>query len=36
MGTELVRIFRVNKDAELSRARSWATDWEFREYTHHL
>jgi len=36
MGTELVRIFRVNKDAELARARSWATDWEFREYTHHL
>ncbi len=36
MGTELVRIFRVNKDAELARARSWVTDWEFREYTHHL
>jgi glutamine synthetase len=36
MGTELVRVFRVNKDAELARARSWATDWEFREYTHHL
>ena len=36
MGAELIRIFRVNKDAELARARSWATDWEFREYTHHL
>ena len=36
MGAELVRVFRVNKDAELARARSWATDWEFREYTHHL
>jgi glutamine synthetase len=36
MGSELVRVFRVNKDAELARARSWATDWEFREYTHHL
>ena len=36
MGAELVRIFRVNKDAELARARTWVTDWEFREYTHHL
>jgi glutamine synthetase len=36
MGEELVRIFRINKDAELARARAWTTDWEFREYAHHL
>jgi glutamine synthetase len=36
MGEDLVRIFRVNKDVELQRARAWTTDWEFREYAHHL
>ena len=36
MGAELVRVFRVIKDAELERARHTVTDWEFAEYTHHL
>ena len=36
MGSELVRVFRVIKDAELARARQTVTDWEFAEYTHHL
>jgi|SRR5579862_4918462 len=36
MGAELVRIFLEIKGAELERARKWVTDWEFREYTHHL
>ena len=30
MGPELVRIFRVIKEAELERARRTVTDWEFR------
>ncbi|HUZ84185.1 MAG TPA: glutamine synthetase, partial [Gaiellales bacterium] len=36
MGDELVRVFLEIKGAELERARKWVTDWEFREYTHHL
>ena len=36
MGAELVRVFRVIKEAELERARQTVTDWEFAEYTHHL
>jgi hypothetical protein len=24
------------KAAELERCKTWVTDWEFREYTHHL
>ena len=36
MGEELVSMFLVIKDAELDRARRYVTDWEFREYTHHL
>jgi len=36
MGPELVRVFRVIKEAELERSRRFVTDWEFEEYTHHL
>jgi glutamine synthetase len=36
MGPELVRVFRVIKEAELERSRRHVTDWEFAEYTHHL
>jgi glutamine synthetase len=36
MGAELVRIFREIKGAELARASRHVTDWEWREYTHHL
>ena len=36
MGEELVTTFRTIKGAELDRAKRAVTDWEFREYTHHL
>jgi glutamine synthetase len=36
MGEELVRIFGLIKGAELDRSRRFATDWEWREYAHHL
>jgi len=36
MGEELLRTFRTIKGSELDRARRAVTDWEFREYTHHL
>ena len=36
MGEELLRTFRTIKGAELDRAKRAVTDWEFREYTHHL
>ena len=36
MGRELVDTFRTIKEYELNRFRQWVTDWEFREYTHHL
>jgi len=36
MGEELLRTFRTIKGAELDRAKRTVTDWEFREYTHHL
>jgi glutamine synthetase len=36
LGAPLVETFRVIKDAELDRFRSWVTDWEFQEYSHRL
>ncbi len=36
MGPELVQTFKTVKEYELERFRRWVTDWEFREYTHHL
>ncbi len=36
MGEELVETFLAIKRHELDRSRRWVTDWEFREYTHHL
>jgi glutamine synthetase len=36
MGEELVRTFLTIKGAELDRANKYVTDWEFKEYTHHL
>jgi glutamine synthetase len=36
LGAELVDTFRVIKGAELERFRTWVTDWEFEEYSHHL
>ena len=36
MGAELVSTFKTIKEYELNRFRQWVTDWEFREYTHHL
>jgi glutamine synthetase len=36
LGAELVETFRVIKGAELERFRTWVTDWEFAEYSHHL
>ena len=36
MGEELVNTFLTIKAAELDRCKKWVTDWEFREYTHHL
>jgi glutamine synthetase len=36
MGKELVETFTANKEYELNRYRRWVTDWEFREYSHHL
>jgi glutamine synthetase len=36
MGEELVQTFTTLKAAEIGRYKRWVTDWEFREYTHHL
>ena len=36
MGRELVDTFKAIKEYELNRFRHWVTDWEFREYSHHL
>ena len=36
MGEELVATFLTIKGAELERSKKYVTDWEFREYTHHL
>src|ERR1700730_4677217 len=36
MGQELVDTFKTIKESELNRFRQWVTDWEFREYSHHL
>jgi glutamine synthetase len=36
MGGELVDTFTTIKEYELNRFRHWVTDWEFREYSHHL
>jgi glutamine synthetase len=36
MGEDLVGVFLTIKGAELDRAQKWVTDWEIREYTHHL
>jgi glutamine synthetase len=36
MGSELVDTFKTIKEYELDRFRRWVTDWEFREYSHHL
>jgi glutamine synthetase len=36
LGPELVDTFRTIKEHELDRFGRWVTDWEFREYTHHL
>jgi glutamine synthetase len=36
MGEELVSTFLTIKGNELARSKKFVTDWEFREYTHHL
>ena len=36
MGEDLVRIFLEIKGVELARSKAYVTDWEFKEYTHHL
>ena len=36
MGAKLVDTFLTIKGAELDRYRRWVSDWEFREYVHHL
>jgi glutamine synthetase len=36
MGEELIETFKSIKAVELERFRAWVTDWEFREYAHHL
>jgi glutamine synthetase len=36
MGEDLVRVFREIKGAELARSSRYVTDWEWREYAHHL
>jgi glutamine synthetase len=36
MGEDMVRVFLELKASELTRSRSYTTDWEFNEYTHHL
>jgi glutamine synthetase len=36
LGQELVETFKAIKEYELNRFRYWVTDWEFREYSHHL
>jgi chromosome segregation ATPase len=36
LGDELVDTFKVIKAKELERFDAWVTDWEFREYSHHL
>jgi glutamine synthetase len=36
MGGELVSTFKTIKEYELGRFDQWVTDWELREYMHHL
>ena len=36
VGEELIETFKSIKAVELERFRAWVTDWEFREYVHHL
>lgn len=36
LGKELVDTFRMMKEYELDRFGEWTTDWELREYLHHL
>lgn len=36
LGEELVSTFATIKEHELSRFAQWVTDWELREYMHHL
>ncbi|HVP74640.1 MAG TPA: glutamine synthetase family protein [Gaiellaceae bacterium] len=36
VGRKLVDTFTTIKEYELNRFRQWVTDWEFREYSHHL
>ena len=36
LGKELVDTFRMMKEYELGRFADWTTDWELREYLHHL
>jgi len=36
MGEELVGTFLEIKNFELDRSHRYVTDWEWREYTHHL
>ena len=36
MGEELVATFLEIKNFELERSHRYVTDWEWREYTHHL
>jgi glutamine synthetase len=36
LGAELIDTFAAIKRYELARYRDWVSDWEFREYSHHL
>lgn len=36
IGQELIDTFKTIKASELDRFGKWVTDWEFREYSHHL
>jgi glutamine synthetase len=36
LGPELVATFKTIKEYELNRFNHWVTDWELREYLHHL
>jgi glutamine synthetase len=36
LGDELVETFKTIKAKELERFDAWVTDWEFKEYLHHL
>lgn len=36
LGAELIDTFTAVKRSELARYRDWVSDWEFREYSHHL